>query len=166
MECNSSCSQSVSEFALCQRFDVHRDEVYPDGGATVECWTTGLGEVIGGLEHVLLVPRFHYTNAVHPRQVRITGITKDGLFLVEEGKALPLAEKAVGLRPDDGAVLDTHGWILHELERPLEALLDHVIQRHPGRLFHFEEQEIRERRLRALDLGGKDGLFADVGVQE
>ena len=43
-------------------------------------------EVLGGLERGLLVTRFHYTNAVHPRQVRITGMTKDGLFLVEDGK--------------------------------------------------------------------------------
>ncbi len=43
-------------------------------------------EVIGGLERGLLVTRFHYTNAVHPRQVKITGMTKDGLFLVEDGE--------------------------------------------------------------------------------
>ena len=30
--------------------------------------------------------RFHYTNAVNPRQVKITGMTKDGLFLVEDGE--------------------------------------------------------------------------------
>ena len=29
--------------------------------------------VIGGLEHGLLVTRFHYTNAVQPKQVKITG---------------------------------------------------------------------------------------------
>jgi predicted Zn-dependent protease len=45
-------------------------------------------EVIGGLERGLLVTRFHYTNAVHPRQVRITGMTKDGLFLVEGGRVV------------------------------------------------------------------------------
>lgn len=45
-------------------------------------------EVIGGLERGLLVTRFHYTNAVHPRQVRITGMTKDGLFLVEDGRVV------------------------------------------------------------------------------
>ncbi len=30
--------------------------------------------------------RFHYTNVVHPKQVKITGMTKDGLFLVEDGQ--------------------------------------------------------------------------------
>jgi PmbA protein len=46
---------------------------------------TPRAEVIGGLERGLLVTRFHYTNVVQPRQVMITGMTKDGLFLVEDG---------------------------------------------------------------------------------
>jgi len=47
---------------------------------------TPRSEVIGGLERGLLVTRFHYTNVVNPRQVIITGMTKDGLFLVEDGQ--------------------------------------------------------------------------------
>ena len=47
---------------------------------------TPRSEVIGGLARGLLVTRFHYTNVVNPRQVRITGMTKDGLFLVEDGR--------------------------------------------------------------------------------
>ena len=47
---------------------------------------TSREELIGGLERGLLVTRFHYTNAVHPKQVKITGMTKDGLFLVEDGR--------------------------------------------------------------------------------
>ena len=43
-------------------------------------------ELIGGLERGLLVTRFHYTNVVHPKQVVITGMTRDGLFLVEGGR--------------------------------------------------------------------------------
>ena len=43
-------------------------------------------ELIGGLERGLLVTRFHYTNVVHPKQVKVTGMTKDGLFLVEDGR--------------------------------------------------------------------------------
>ena len=30
--------------------------------------------------------RFHYTNVVHPKQAIITGMTRDGLFLVEDGR--------------------------------------------------------------------------------
>jgi predicted Zn-dependent protease len=43
-------------------------------------------ELIGGLERGLLVTRFHYTNVIHPKQAIITGMTRDGLFLVEGGQ--------------------------------------------------------------------------------
>jgi PmbA protein len=43
-------------------------------------------ELVGGLEHGLLVTRFHYTNPVHPKLAIVTGMTRDGLFLVEGGE--------------------------------------------------------------------------------
>ena len=43
-------------------------------------------ELIGGLDRGLLVTRFHYTNPVHPKLCIITGMTRDGTFLVEDGK--------------------------------------------------------------------------------
>jgi len=43
-------------------------------------------ELIGGLERGLLVTRFHYTNPVHPKLAIITGMTRDGTFLVEGGR--------------------------------------------------------------------------------
>ncbi|HUQ44513.1 MAG TPA: TldD/PmbA family protein [Candidatus Limnocylindria bacterium] len=43
-------------------------------------------ELIGGLERGLLVTRFHYTNVVHPKLAMITGMTRDGTFLVEGGR--------------------------------------------------------------------------------
>jgi PmbA protein len=42
--------------------------------------------LIGGLERGLLVTRFHYTNPVHPKLAIITGMTRDGTFLVEDGR--------------------------------------------------------------------------------
>jgi len=45
-------------------------------------------ELIGGLERGLLVTRFHYTNVVHPKLAIITGMTRDGLFLVEDGRVV------------------------------------------------------------------------------
>lgn len=39
------------DFAFCMRFTYFAGEAYPDEGATVECWTTGLGEVIDGLDY-------------------------------------------------------------------------------------------------------------------
>ena len=43
-------------------------------------------ELIGGMERGLLVTRFHYTNPAHPKKVVITGMTRDGTFLVEGGR--------------------------------------------------------------------------------
>jgi predicted Zn-dependent protease len=48
--------------------------------------TASRDELIGGLEHGLLVTRFHYTNPVHPKLAIVTGMTRDGTFLVEGGK--------------------------------------------------------------------------------
>jgi predicted Zn-dependent protease len=43
-------------------------------------------DLIAGLDRGLLVTRFHYTNPVHPKLAIITGMTRDGTFLVEGGK--------------------------------------------------------------------------------
>ena len=47
-----------------------------------------LDELVGGLERGLLVTRFHYTNAVHALSTTITGMTRDGTFLVEDGRVV------------------------------------------------------------------------------
>ena len=45
-------------------------------------------ELLAGIERGLLVTRFHYTNPVHPKLVIVTGMTRDGTFLVEDGKVV------------------------------------------------------------------------------
>jgi PmbA protein len=47
---------------------------------------TGLEEMIASTERGLLVTRFHYTNIVHPVESTITGMTRDGTFLIEDGE--------------------------------------------------------------------------------
>ncbi len=47
---------------------------------------TSRDELIGGLDRGLLVTRFHYTNPVHPKLAIVTGMTRDGTFLVEGGR--------------------------------------------------------------------------------
>ncbi len=47
---------------------------------------TPMDELLGGLDRGLLVTRFHYTNPVHSKRVIITGMTRDGTFLVEGGR--------------------------------------------------------------------------------
>jgi PmbA protein len=48
--------------------------------------TASREELIGGLDRGLLVTRFWYTNPVHPKLAIITGMTRDGTFLVEGGR--------------------------------------------------------------------------------
>ncbi|MFO1539689.1 MAG: TldD/PmbA family protein [Chloroflexota bacterium] len=45
-------------------------------------------ELLAGIRRGLLVTRFHYTNPAHPRRAIVTGMTRDGLFLVEDGQVV------------------------------------------------------------------------------
>ncbi|HEX2142276.1 MAG TPA: metallopeptidase TldD-related protein [Candidatus Limnocylindria bacterium] len=45
-------------------------------------------DLVRRLERGILVTRFHYVNIVHPRRGVLTGMTKDGTFLVENGKVV------------------------------------------------------------------------------
>ncbi len=55
--------------------------VMASGDASIE-------DLVGGLDRGLLVTRFHYTNPVYPKRMVITGMTRDGTFLVEGGKVV------------------------------------------------------------------------------
>jgi len=78
-------------------------------------------EMIAHTERGLLVTRFHYVNVIHPRETVITGMTRDGTWLIEGGRVvrpvknlrftqsiveafsgvLELGREAVAARPDD-----------------------------------------------------------------
>ncbi|MBN1661741.1 MAG: TldD/PmbA family protein [Anaerolineae bacterium] len=45
-----------------------------------------LEEMIAGTERGIYVTRFHYTRPVEPKRVVITGMTRDGTFLIENGE--------------------------------------------------------------------------------
>jgi len=49
------------------------------GSATTE-------EMIASTERGIWVTRFHYVNPVHPVKAILTGMTRDGTFLIENGK--------------------------------------------------------------------------------
>ena len=42
--------------------------------------------MISSTRRGLLVSRFHYSNIVHPIETTITGMTRDGTWLIEDGK--------------------------------------------------------------------------------
>jgi predicted Zn-dependent protease len=43
-------------------------------------------EMIASTKRGILVTRFHYTNVIHPVLTLITGMTRDGTFLIEDGR--------------------------------------------------------------------------------
>jgi predicted Zn-dependent protease len=45
-----------------------------------------LGDLIASVERGLLVTRFFYIRTVNPQTLQMTGLTRDGLFLIENGK--------------------------------------------------------------------------------
>jgi len=59
----------------------------PSAGAlAIDAGDQTLEELIGGVEHGLLVSQFHYTNVIDPREMMLTGMTRNGLFLIEDGR--------------------------------------------------------------------------------
>ena len=47
---------------------------------------SGLDDMVAGTGRGLLVTRFHYSNIVHPLDSVITGMTRDGTWLIEDGE--------------------------------------------------------------------------------
>ncbi len=43
-------------------------------------------EILSGIEKGIYISRFHYTNVINPSEFIITGMTRDGTFLIEKGK--------------------------------------------------------------------------------
>jgi len=56
------------------------------GGLKMAGGTASLDELIAGVSRGLLVTRFWYIRGVDPRSILNTGLTRDGLFLIENGK--------------------------------------------------------------------------------
>ena len=52
----------------------------------VEPGSGSMEELVGQVERGLLVSRIHYLNFVHQRQMILTGMTREGTFLIENGK--------------------------------------------------------------------------------
>ena len=63
---------------------------YPTGGHAANLTMTGgtatRDELIGAVRRGILITRFHYTNTPDPRAATMTGTTRDGTFLIENGK--------------------------------------------------------------------------------
>ncbi len=47
---------------------------------------TSVEEMIGSTKKGLYINRFYYTRTVHPRECVMTGMTRDGVFMIEDGQ--------------------------------------------------------------------------------
>lgn len=45
-------------------------------------------ELVAGVERGLLVTQFHYTNLIEPRDLVLTGMTRNGTYLIEDGRVV------------------------------------------------------------------------------
>ncbi|MCB9915179.1 MAG: TldD/PmbA family protein [Planctomycetes bacterium] len=48
-----------------------------------------LAQLVAGVERGLLVTQFHYTNLIDPKELLLTGMTRNGTFLIENGELGP-----------------------------------------------------------------------------
>jgi predicted Zn-dependent protease len=86
------------------RYWATRTKVEPvplSGGLRLEGSDKSLEALIGETERALLVTRFWYLRSVNPQTVMVTGLTRDGVWLVEKGK---VAYPVNNFRFNDGPV--------------------------------------------------------------
>jgi predicted Zn-dependent protease len=58
------------------------------GAVRMRPGTKTLDELIAGCRRGVLVTHFFYTNTLDPRSMLLTGLTRDGTFLIENGRVV------------------------------------------------------------------------------
>jgi predicted Zn-dependent protease len=66
--------------------DPFAGEVEAASNLVLEGGTATLSDLVGGTKSGLLITRFSETRLVEPRSLLVTGVTRDGLFLIENGE--------------------------------------------------------------------------------
>ncbi len=56
------------------------------GNLRLETGDAPKDEIISGIENGLLITRFHYTNVLDMRKTIFTGMTRDGMYIIKDGK--------------------------------------------------------------------------------
>ena len=80
----------------------NREPTPAPGSLVMQGGTQPLEALIASTERGLLVTRFWYIRVVNPQTAMLTGLTRDGLFLIEKGK---VAGPAVNLRFNESPVV-------------------------------------------------------------
>ncbi|MDD4223152.1 MAG: TldD/PmbA family protein [Candidatus Cloacimonetes bacterium] len=81
--------QGVFRNFLCNNYYAHKTGL-PKNGNTAACLKIDPGtrtreELIGGVKRGLYISSLHYMNFINPRETSLTGLTRDGTFLIEDG---------------------------------------------------------------------------------
>jgi predicted Zn-dependent protease len=63
-----------------------REPTAGPGNVIMEGGTASVGDLIAGTERGVLVTRFWYIRPLDPQTILLTGLTRDGVFLIEKGK--------------------------------------------------------------------------------
>jgi predicted Zn-dependent protease len=82
--------KGVFKAFLCNQYYHHKLGL-PKNGNTASCLkiapgTSSLEEMIGSVKRGLYISSLHYMNFINPRETSLTGLTRDGTFLIEDGK--------------------------------------------------------------------------------
>ena len=75
---------------MCSNYFSHKTGL-PKNGNTAECLkitpgTSTLPELFAGVKRGLFISSLHYMNFINQRETSLTGLTRDGTFLIEDGK--------------------------------------------------------------------------------
>lgn len=75
---------------LCNNYFSHKTGL-PKNGNTASCLKIATGDqdleqLISGVRRGLYISSLHYMNFINPRETSLTGLTRDGTFLIEDGK--------------------------------------------------------------------------------
>lgn len=68
-------------------FDTYESGPFPVN-LFVEPGTSTVKDMISSTKRGLLITRLHYTNAIDPYHIVVTGMTRDAMFLIEDGKVV------------------------------------------------------------------------------
>ncbi|NLW19691.1 MAG: TldD/PmbA family protein [Candidatus Cloacimonetes bacterium] len=75
---------------MCDNYYSHKTGLPKNGNSAsclrIEPGTRNLDEMIGSVKRGLYISSLHYMNFINPRETSLTGLTRDGTFLIEDGK--------------------------------------------------------------------------------
>jgi predicted Zn-dependent protease len=64
----------------------NREPLPVSGNLVMDGGSGGIDELVAGTERGLLITRFWYIRSVNPQTIQLTGLTRDGVWLIEKGK--------------------------------------------------------------------------------